>query len=138
MTTTKQKLEAIITQNVGSPLLLEGLQASNFPTAVVIPATTPSSELGIVPTADGYQYPKWLMSILVKAKAGKRLLLCIDGLEQITFDEQAKFIGLLEHYSLNGYHLPADTQIILPVTELSKVSPRIQSLSLIYRVGAYA
>lgn len=136
-TATNQKIKAIIAQNSGSPLLLEGLQAANFPTAVMIPAAIPSADLGIIPTANGYQYPKWLMSILIKAKAGKRLLLCIDGLDTISTAEQEKFIGILEHYGLNGFNFPKDTQIIMPVTTIDKVSKRIQNLSLIYRVGAY-
>jgi len=130
----QKKLLQILNNNQEWPLMIQGVSARNFPNAVVIPATIPSTELGLIPTIDGYQYPKWVMSILVKAKKAKRVLLCIDALDSIDKSEQEKFYGILKYKRLNGFKFPTGLQIIVTTKNCTDVSPKIARLLMAYQV----
>ena len=130
----QKKLLQILQDNQQWPLMIQGVAGVNFPNAVVIPAQIPASELGLMPALDGYKYPKWVMSILVKAKKSKRVLLCIDSLDSLAMDEQEKFYGMLKYKGLNGFKFPAGLQIILATKNSANVSPKIASLVMAYQV----
>ena len=133
----KQVIKDILTKFKNQSFVIAGVSAKNFPNAVVLPATTPSAELAIIPTEQNCQrYPKWLMTILIKARAKKHLLLCIDRIDMIPFSEQEKFCGLLKYKGLNGFAFPADTQIILTAQNLDHVAPAIKDFCLLYDVNS--
>lgn len=131
--TTKQKVIALIQQKQRWPLLVAGLRADDFLHAVVIPSTIAESELGVLPEINGYKYPKWLMSVLIKAREGKAITLCINGIDELPCEQQAKFYGILQYKSLNGFKLPAQTQIIVTAQNLTKVAPQIKSMCLLVK-----
>lgn len=132
---TKSKLVSVLKNNTKWPLIIEGASKDNFPTSIVIPATVPVSELNIIPEETGYKYPNWLTNVVNKAKKSKRVLVCIDGLDKVSEEEQEKFYGLLKHKSISGFRLPEAAQIIITVKNLKKVSKRILDLSLVFKAG---
>ncbi|MBR4418799.1 MAG: hypothetical protein IKT33_02210 [Clostridia bacterium] len=134
MTQASQKvIRDILTKLTSQPFVIGGVSAKNFPDAVVLPATTPSAELGIIPQDKGYQHPKWLLTLMMKAHAKKKILLCIDGIDALPFSEQAKFCGILKYKGLNGFAFPQETQIIVTAKQIDNVSPVIKDFCLLYQ-----
>ncbi len=115
------------------PLLVEGLTAKDLPTAVILPATIKETEMGILPNVNGFKYPKWIMTILIKAREKKEIILCLDGIDALPFDEQLKFYGLLKNKGLNAFALPEQTQIVVTAKQLEKVAPKIKNLCLLVK-----
>lgn len=115
------------------PLLVEGLTAKDLPTAVILPATIKETEMGILPDVNGFKYPKWIMTILIKAREKKEIILCLDGIDALPFDEQLKFYGLLKNKGLNAFALPEQTQIVVTAKQLEKVAPKIKNLCLLVK-----
>lgn len=115
------------------PLLVEGLTAKDLPTAVILPATIKETEMGILPDVNGFKYPKWIMTILIKAREKKEIILCLDGIDALPFDEQSKFYGLLKNKGLNAFALPEQTQIVVTAKQLEKVAPKIKNLCLLVK-----
>jgi len=115
------------------PLLVEGLTANDLPTAVILPATIKETEMGILPDVNGFKYPKWIMTILIKARDKKEIILCLDGIDALPFDEQLKFYGLLKNKGLNAFNLPEQTQIVVTAKQLEKVAPKIKNLCLLVK-----
>lgn len=114
-------------------LLVEGLTANDLPTAVILPATIKETEMGILPDVNGFKYPKWIMTILIKAREKKEIILCLDGIDALPFDEQSKFYGLLKNKGLNAFALPEQMQIIVTAKQLEKVAPKIKNLCLLVK-----
>lgn len=115
------------------PLLVEGLIANDLPTAVILPATIKETEMGILPDVNGFKYPKWIMTILIKARDKKEIILCLDGIDALPFDEQLKFYGLLKNKGLNAFALPEQMQIVVTAKQLEKVAPKIKNLCLLVK-----
>ncbi len=134
MTKESQKvIRDIITKLKSQSWVIGGVTAKNFPHAVVVPATTPSAELGIIPNTQGYQHPKWLLTMMMKAQAKKAILLCIDGIDSLPCGEQDKFAGMIKYKGLNGFNFPHETQIIVTAKHIDAVSPEIKALCLLYQ-----
>ena len=130
----KSKLVKILKDNTKWPLIIEGVSSANFPTSVVIPATTSSSELGIIPSETGLKLPSWAMEILLKAKKSKKIIVCIGELDEISQEEQEKFYGMIKYKGVNGFKFPEGTQIIITAKNIKKISKRISSLALSFKV----
>lgn len=130
----KEKLVKILKDNTKWPLIIEGVTSKNFPTSIVIPAITPSSELGIVASDTGLKYPSWAMEIMIKSKKSKKVIVCIDGLDKISLEEQEKFYGMIKYKGVNGFKFPEGTQIIITTKNATKISKRISSLALSFNV----
>ena len=130
----KSKLVKILKDNTKWPLIIEGVSSANFPTSVVIPATTSSSELGIIPSETGLKLPSWAMEILLKAKKSKKIIVCIGELDEISQEEQEKFYGMIKYKGVNGFKFPEGTQIIITAKNTNKISKRISSLALSFKV----
>ena len=131
----KSKLVKILKNNTKWPLIIEGVSTSNFPMAIAISANIPSSELGIISSETGLKFPTWAMEIMIKAKKSKEIIVCIDGLDKITPENQEKFYGLIKYKGVNGFKFPEETQIVIPVENAKNISKRISSLALFYKVG---
>ena len=130
----KSKLVKILKDNTKWPLIIGGVSSANLPTSVVIPATTPSSELGVIPSETGLKLPSWAMEILLKAKKSKKIIVCIGGLDEISQEEQEKFYGMIKYKGVNGFKFPEGTQIIITAKNTKKISKRISSLALSFKV----
>jgi len=129
------KLLKILKDNKDWPIIIEGVSVIDFSNSIVIPANIPSSQLGVIPSENGYKYPSWLMELIINSKKNNNIQICIRGLDEISQDEQQKFYGLIKYKGINGYKFPEGAQIIIPVNNLEKISKRILSLSLVYKMG---
>ena len=127
------KLVKILKDNTKWPLIIEGVSSANFPTATIIPATTPSSDLGIIPDTTGLKYPAWAKEIMIKAKKSKKIIVCIGGLDDILQEEQEKFYGMIKYKGVNGFKFPEGTQIVITVKNAKNISKRISSLALSFK-----
>lgn len=130
----KTKLAKILKDNTKWPLIIEGVSCSNFPTSIIIPANTPSSNLGIIPGETGLEYPVWATEIIEKSKKSKKIIVCISNLDEISQEEQEKFYGMIKYKGINGFKFPEQAQIILPVKNTEKISKRILNLALSFKL----
>lgn len=127
------KLNDILNNNSQWPLIIEGGSSNDFPSPVIIPATTPSSELGLIPSEHGLKYPFWAMEIKLKAQKSKKIIVCIDNLDAIPLEEQEKFYGMIKYKGVNGFKFPENAQIIITVSNANKISKRLANLCLIVK-----
>ncbi|MBE5746050.1 MAG: hypothetical protein E7359_02050 [Clostridiales bacterium] len=127
------KLINILNNNTSWPIILENVSSKDFETSVVLPANINSSELGIKIDDKGLCYPSWLNNIK-KQEGENTILLVIDKLDEISFEEQEKFYGIIKYKGVNGYKFPSETQIIITVKNKDNVSKKISSLCLSYKV----
>ena len=122
--TSRQKLIEVIENNKSWPILIKGVDSSFFGDAAVIPATTPSAELGIIPNAGGYQVPQWLKT-LESRKSEQYNFLVIDRIDEITQHDQMKFLEILKNKSISGHKFPENTRIMLTVGDKSLVNKEV-------------
>lgn len=127
------KVMEILNCHFDTPIILQGVSASIIPNVVVVSADIPSSELGVVPSENGYKYPAWAMELLVRDKKGEKSTICIDGLDSLPKDEQEKFYGMITYKGVNGFKFPKDTSIVILVKDIEKVSSRIRNLTLSFK-----
>lgn len=130
----KSKLVKILNDNTKWPLIIEGVSSSNFPTSIVIPATTPSSELGVIPGETGLKLPNWAVEILLKTKKSKKIIICIESLDEISQEEQEKFYGMIKYKGVNGFKFPEKTQIVITAKNAKNISTKISSLAIAFKV----
>ena len=123
----------ILDNNQKNNIIIMGGDASTFEDAIVIPASIPSSNLGIGINDHGqYLYPNWYRKLL-DMNGKENIYLIIENIDEISTDEQSKFFGMLKYKQINGGAFPANTQIILTTKDIdrSKINNNILSLSLI-------
>lgn len=119
---------------LNDPIIFQGVDIKLVPNSVVIPASIPSRELGMVPDGKGnYKYPAWLMELIVKSKKSDRVYICIDGLDKLKENDQSKFYGMFKYNGINGFKFPEGTRIYGFVKDVNSVSEKIKSLALIYK-----
>lgn len=124
-TKAEVKLKQVLSSNPDHPLLLIGANGFKFENYVELSASIDERELHI-PT-------NWHKLLEKKAQKTK-VYLIIKGLEQLEEQKQEKFAGLLKDHRAGGYKLPANVQIIIPVAEKDKISKKIQSISLLWKI----
>lgn len=131
-----ERLEYILDNNAKWPVIVECDKTLHLDNTVVIPATIPSAQLGIIPGETGLKYPAWLMQVMMLDKKGAKIRILIDGLDTIPIEEQEKFYGIIKYRGVNGMKFPADSQVIISVSKdgVDKVSNRISSLCIVHKV----
>lgn len=132
----KQKIAMLLKNNTNWPLILDGVENFSFKESVILPAQTTSENLGVVPTEIELQYPDWLKSLIEKSKNQKLVLLLITNIDEVNFDQQELFYGILKYKGVNGFKFPKNVQIVLPVKQngTNKISKKILSLAIIHKV----
>ena len=130
------KLIEVIKNNNDYPLIVVGVSAKFFGSATIINSNIDSSELGIKIGDNGeYVLPSWLKEMNIKSvKNNDKNILVIESLDEVSNEEQLKFLGLLKNNGLNGYSFPKNTQTIITCSNIENVSKRIKDLCLIYMV----
>lgn len=131
----KKDLNNVLKNNKNWPLIIEGgVSTSDFLSATLLPASTPSASLGVINDINGPVLPEWVKKIEEKEQ-DKTNLLVITDLDTIDMEEQYKFKGLLESKVLNGYPLPKNLQIVILINKgnRDKINRAIISLSLYYK-----
>ncbi|MBE5735692.1 MAG: hypothetical protein E7361_04540 [Clostridiales bacterium] len=131
-----ERLEYILDNNTKWPVIIECDKTLRLDNTVVIPATIPSAQLGIIPGETGLKYPAWLMQVMMLDKKGAKIRILIDGLDTIPIEEQEKFYGIIKYRGVNGMKFPAYSQVIISVSKdgVDKVSNRISSLCIVHKV----
>ena len=130
----KTKLKAVIQNNFSTPLLIDGVNFSESDSAVILPSTIESKDLGIVANENGYTYPQWLNSLQEKASLKKRVYLVIDSINNISVDEQLKFYEILKYRAISSVKIPDNVQVLLTVKGSGEINPIILSLTILYKV----
>jgi len=131
----KKKLARILKDNEKWPIIVEGICAKTFKDAVVIPASIPSDELGTKIDDNGnIVFPVWLKQLKHSENSGKPTIVCIDGLDKVSDDEQQKFYGMIKYNGINGCRFSKTTRIVVAADDASKISKRIFDLALLVKV----
>lgn len=130
----KKKLNKVLSANKTWPIILEGVNAEEFTKATIVPATLPSSQLGVINDINGLVKPGWVVAVEENANS-KTNLLVISAIDKIEKSEQRKFRNLLDSKSLNGYKLPDNLQIALTIDlgNRAKLDDELLSLTIYYK-----
>ena len=131
-----KKMMTILENNKKWPIIIAGISGNSLPNAIMLPATISSDQLDIVPDEEGMNYPTWIMQMMIFSRKSDKVYLVIDGLDDIDFDEQEKFYGILKHKSINGYKFPDNVQIIIAIKSgnISRISDKIATLCISFDV----
>ena len=129
----KSQLIDILKNNKKWPLIIESANKLKFPSAITIPANTPSENLGLIASENGIKYPTWAMQIMTKAKKSNNIIICIDSLDEIPQEDQEKFFGMIKYKGVNGFKFPEGSQIVITAKDANNISKRISGLALIFK-----
>lgn len=108
------KLEQVLKDNKEWPLVIVNAKAGDFADATIIPSSIAANDL-----YTGFE---------------SKPLLLIEELDNISEQEQEKFISLLKDRRMGSSKLPRDVQIIIPVKSKNSLSKKIQSLCLFWEL----
>ena len=128
----KEKLIKVIKNNSIWPLIIEGLKADFFKNGVFLDCSLGANQLALRISEQGYEKPTFLLSL--EASEKNRSFLVLENLEKLSEKEQYAFAGFLKHRGATGYKLPENTQIIIPTSNVDKLSYEIKALCLIYKI----
>jgi len=109
-------------------VIVDGATAKDFNEFPTIPADISVQELN---NYDGKA--TWIKKI-TSLKKTSRTLLVISGMDTVSVAEQEKFIPLLKDRYVDAYLLPDNVQVVMPVSNLKKVSPKIREFSIALKV----
>lgn len=128
---TENKIKTINTyiQNNISPILIDGITASDISNSVVIPSDCKLSELNGHYEGIEFMPPKWYDEIMAK-KDSQVNILVIDNLNNISPNEQLKFYEILKYRKISTFELPDNCTILITCEEVNKdkISKEIYSL----------
>ena len=125
-----EKLKEVVKNNYKWPLLLGNVTSDYFSTAVVLSAEENINNLEVGYTSDGDKLPTWLTELNIISQKYDRPMLVIDRIDKLELAEQEKFKYILKGSS--SCVLPKNTQILLTVDNLNKVSNKLRQLCIIY------
>lgn len=123
---TELKLRQVLQNNNKHPLVIAGDVHIGFKDFTCLDAQIDERELHI-PT-------NW-HSLLASKAQNKRNYLLISGLDTVEYRQQEIFLSLLKDRRADNFKLPENVQIIIPVADKNKLSPRILSLVLVWDVA---
>lgn len=115
------KLKQVLENNRKWPLVIAGSSADDFD-GVVLSARSGEKEL----YKNGLYTPVWISALESEGAD----MLVIEGLDEISPDEQENFISLLKDRRAGTYKVSDHVQIVIPVKEKEKLSSKIQSLTI--------
>ena len=121
----KDLLMSYIRANV-TPILVDFIFGSDFPDAIVIPATISLEEFNGYYEETTYMPPKWYKKLI---NSNSKLLI-IDLIDSVEKDEQLKFVELLKYRKVSTFELNDDCVILVTAKKISqeKISEEIYSL----------
>jgi len=102
-----------------SPVMAEGITASRFKDAVILPANINTDELGEQFINGKWAAPKWLLNLQKNARKEVNLLV-IDDLTKISKQEQGKFSEILKTKKVGKFELPKNCTIIVLAKNVNK------------------
>lgn len=120
-------LKSYIVSNV-APILTDFIEVATLPHTIVIPANCEPSELCGYYNNDKYLAPDWYYEL----KNNK--LLVIAKIDEITKEEQQKFIELLKYRQVSTFKIPDDISIILTANKINKDTINEELFSLVAQI----
>ena len=112
-----------------SPVILQNGNLDDFKNAIILNASIPSKNLGIVNTKNGLKAPKWFVDV----KKGENPIIVINNLDEIDKYNQEKFYELLKYKTISNIELPLNTKIIVLAKNLENISQNILSLCMVIK-----
>ncbi len=110
-----------------APILIDFLSGEDFENGVILPSNIDIEELNGHYEEEKYVPPKWLDEILNHNKK----ILVIDKIDEISKEEQMKFVELLEYRKISTFDLPNDCAIIVTAKEINKDKINEEIFSLV-------
>ncbi len=120
---SKIKLSQVIKNNNLNPLIILGNELKEYQNKVEISANIDERFLNL--SAD------WQEELTQKSSQEKAYCIII-GIEDISLQEQEKFVNLLKNRRAGNYKLPNNAMIIILANNENKISDKIKSLSLMW------
>ncbi len=116
-----------------SPLLVSDVPLSIFENSVIIKANIDKSELNGHYESINFTPPTWYKELIEKSKE-KTSVLIIENINDISIEEQTKFIEILKYKKVSTFDLPKKSIIIVTCTELSKNKINEEVYSLLAQI----
>ena len=121
-------LESYIKTGV-APLLIENIPSDLFSNSVVLKSNIDKSELNGHYEDIEFCPPTWYKELLEKSKLDY-VILVIENINDISVEEQNKFIEILKYNKISTFTLPKNCLIIVTCSDLNnkKISEEVYSL----------
>ena len=116
-----------------SPLLVSDVPLSIFENSVIIKANIDKSELNGHYDNIDFMPPAWYKELIEKSKE-KTSVLIIENINDISLEEQTKFIEILKYKKVSTFDLPKNSIIIVTCTDLSKNKINEEVYSLLAQI----
>lgn len=116
-----------------SPLLVSDVPLSIFENSVIIKANIDKSELNGHYDNIDFMPPAWYKELIKKSKE-KTSVLIIENINDISLEEQTKFIEILKYKKVSTFDLPKNSIIIVTCTDLSKNKINEEVYSLLAQI----
>ena len=121
-------LESYIKTGV-APLLIENIPSDLFSNSVVLKSNIDKSELNGHYEEIEFCPPTWYKELLEKSKLDY-VILVIENINDVSVEEQNKFIEILKYNKISTFTLPKNCLIIVTCSDLNnkKISEEVYSL----------
>lgn len=121
-------LESYIKTGV-APLLIENIPSDLFSNSVVLKSNIDKSELNGHYEDIEFCPPTWYKELLEKSKLDY-VILVIENINDVSVEEQNKFIEILKYNKISTFTLPKNCLIIVTCSDLNnkKISEEVYSL----------
>lgn len=112
-----------------APLLIENIPSDLFSNSVVLKSNIDKSELNGHYEDIEFCPPTWYKELLEKSKLDY-VILVIENINDISVEEQNKFIEILKYNKISTFTLPKNCLIIVTCSNLNnkKISEEVYSL----------
>ncbi|MBD9098076.1 hypothetical protein EGP98_00510 [bacterium] len=112
-----------------APLLIENIPSDLFSNSVVLKSNIDKSELNGHYEDIEFCPPTWYKELLEKSKLDY-VILVIENINDISIEEQNKFIEILKYNKISTFTLPKNCLIIVTCSNLNnkKISEEVYSL----------
>ena len=110
-----------------APILVSNISSDFFDNSVIIKSTIDIEKLNGHYEDVNFCPPKWYDELIKKSKDGF-VFLVIENINEISIEEQIKFIEILKYKKVNTFKLPENSLVIVTSSDLSKINRDIYSL----------
>lgn len=112
-----------------SPLLVQDMPSTFFSNIVIIKSNIDRSELNGHYENTDFIPPLWYKELVEKSKT-KPVVLMIENINEISLEEQTKFVELLKYRKISTFELPRNCLVIATCSDLStnKINEEVYSL----------
>ncbi len=112
-----------------APLLVPNVPSNAFSNSVILKSNIDEKELNGHYENVEFCPPAWYKELLEKSKSGYTILV-IENINDISKEEQNKFIEILKYKKISTFELPKNCLIIVTCSDLNnkKISEEVYSL----------